>query len=274
MRSEAREPEDAMTLMPFQDEQPDDSMDEWRQRMHALQRASLLLAHCFALLSMIMVVVWIRILGGLSWEKGQSSLVFNFHPLLMIAAFNFMTVASLSFRYRGLGTRRLAKMQHGMAWAVAMLCIIVGLIAVFRSHNDKISGYIANLYSLHSWMGIFVGVVYVIQFFAGLLTFGFPSTSLGITPSFKAKMLMAHHFFGPIIYLAIMLTILLGIQEKEGFVGCSYKVDEADLAPWKHIDKIPEACKVSHLLGFLVLFTGVCTSFSLHQLDRVDRREN
>jgi uncharacterized membrane protein len=292
MRSEASAPEDPTTLIPFQDEVADDGMDEWRQRVYGLQRAwedsmeesrqrkygkiraSLILAHCFALLSMIMVILWIRILDdGLSWEKGESS----WHPLMMIAAFNFMTVASLSFRYRGLGTkrlagyrglgtRRLANILHGMAWTVAMLCVIVGLVAVFRSQNDEISGYIAaNLYSMHSWMGIFVGVSYVTQFFAGLLTFdGFPLTSLGIfTPSFKAKMLTVHNVFEPIIQLRMMLRILLVDIQIEGEGYICYEVDEADLAPWwKQFVKIPELCKVSYLMGVLVMFTGVCTSFA------------
>jgi cytochrome b-561 len=273
MAHEELDPEEPEPLISFQDEH-DDGVDAWRQRLVRLQRAALILAHCMALLAMLVVGIWILYLGGLSWEKGQSKLVFNWHPLLMIAAFCFMTVASLSFRYRGLGTRKLAKVLHGISWMVAALCVSVGLIAVFRSHNDGVSGYMANMYSLHSWIGIFVGVIYLLQFFSGLVTFGFPSTFLGISPSFKAKMLLVHYYFGPIIYLAMMQTILLGIQEKEGFVGCGYTVEKADIRPWENFDQIPEACRISHLLGFLVLFTGVCTTFALHQIDRGGYRES
>jgi cytochrome b-561 len=266
--------EDPLTGVPFQDEHSDDDGTEaWQQRLIGLQRASLILAHFMALLSMIVVIIWINLLGGLSWEKGQSKLVFNWHPLLMITAFSFMTVASLSFRYRGLGSRKLAKTLHGTAWAVALLCAIVALIAVFRSHNDALSGYIANLYSLHSWIGIFVGISYSFQFLAGLVTFGFPAGSLGITPSFKAKVLLVHYYFGPIIYLAFMLTILLGIQEKEGFVGCSYTITKADVIPFQNFLNIPESCRISHLLGFLVLFTGLCTNFALYQIGRGGYRQ-
>jgi cytochrome b-561 len=238
--------------------------------MIGLQRASLILAHFMALLSMIVVIIWIVLFGGLSWEKGHSKLVFNWHPLLMITAFCFMTVASLSFRYRGLGTRKLAKTLHGMAWTVALLCVIVALIAVFRSHNDELSGFIANLYSLHSWIGIFVGVSYSVQFVAGLVTFGFPANSLRITPSFKAKMFLVHYSFSPIIYLTFMVTVLLGIQEKEGFVGCSYTITEADLIPFQNFLNIPESCRISHLLGFLVLFTAICTNFALYNTRSID----
>ena len=270
---ELEEPElEDSNLMPLVSELHDDDMSTWRHRMLGFQRASLVLAHCFALLSVLMVIIWIVNLGGLSWQQGQSKLVFNWHPLMMIVAFSFMTVASLSFRYRGLGTRKLAKLLHGISWATAAVCLIIGLIAVFRSHNDKVSGYIANLYSFHSWVGVLVITMYTIQFFAGLFSFGIAPPS--VTPSFKAKMLQIHHFFGPVIYFAMLLTIMLGIQEKEGFVGCGYKVTEADLTPWKNLDKIPVSCRLSHTAGLLVFLTGICTMFALHQLDRSTHRQH
>jgi hypothetical protein len=107
----------------------------------------------------------------------------------------------------------------------------VRLAAVFRSHNDKTSdgSYIANLYILHSWVGLavltlYLGLavltLYLMQFVAGLCTFGLSDQRIGIlsfSDSFKAKMCQVHHFLGPIIYVSMLLTILLGIQEKEGF---------------------------------------------------------
>ena len=265
-----RDDEEEMPAMPFQDEHRE--MDEWRQTLLGFQRASMFLAHGFCLAAMMIVSAWVANAGGLQWEKGFSTCIFNWHPLMMITAFLFMTVASLSFRYRGMGTKVLSKIVHGVSWAVAMLCMMVGLIAVFRSHNDEQSGFIANLYSMHSWMGLFVLTVYIMQFLAGVFTFGFPLRFA--TPSFKAKMLLLHQFFGPVIYLAMLLVILLGIQEKEGFHGCSYEVTKADLTPWRNISKIPSFCLLGHLLGFLVLLTGVCTCFALHPLDRGSFRQN
>jgi len=213
-------------------------------------------------------------LFGLSWEKGQAKLVFNWHPLLMILAFCFMTVASLSFRYRHFRlSRGTSKLLHGVGWAIGVGCMAVGLVAVFFSHNDRASGFIANMYSLHSWVGMTVLVMYSVQFLVGVGAFALPHRVLGISGASKAKILQVHKFFGPILYLSMMLTILLGIQEKEGFVGCGYKVDAPDMIPFRNFHQIPIVCKQSHAMGFLVLTMGLCTMFALHQMDQTKYRQ-
>jgi len=155
------------------------------------------------------------------------------------------------------------KLLHGMAWTVAFLSALVALIAVFKSHNDPQSGYIANLYSLHSWVGVAVILLYSIQFFMGIFSFVWPLPS--VTPAVKAKVMSFHRFMGPFVYNCSAATILLGIQEKEGFIGCSYSVNEADLFPPKHIMDIPASCRISHTLGIVVLCLALFTSFALHE---------
>jgi cytochrome b-561 len=242
----------------------------WMESLLRLQTLSLLAAHGLAILAMLLVLYWIHLLGGLSWKAGQAKLVFNWHPLFMITAFCFMTVASFSFRFRTIGTnRQVAKLLHGMAWAIAALCGGVGVLAVVKSHNDPLSGFVANLYSLHSWVGVFVIVLYTIQFMSGFVTFGGvfwsgPTT----TPSFKASVLAVHYFVGPLVYLLTAATILLGLQEKEGFVGCAYKVTQADTFPLSHFGDIPFVCRVSHLLGIVVLAMTCCTLFAMHNFSR------
>uniref|UniRef100_A0A8J9T782 Cytochrome b561 domain-containing protein n=1 Tax=Phaeodactylum tricornutum TaxID=2850 RepID=A0A8J9T782_PHATR len=230
-----------------------------------LQESSYTIAHILALAAMLVVIWWINTLGGLSWKRGQAKLVFNWHPLLMVASFCFMTVASLSFRFSFLQQRldrgRL-KVVHGSAWLVAALCAVVALLAVFRSHNDAKSGFVANMYSFHSWIGAAVILLYALQFFVGLFSFAFPPRF--VTPEIKATALLFHVFAGPLIYVLTATTILLGIQEKEGFIGCAYKVESADLFPFLNIRKIPLPCLVGHVLGFLVFSTAITTSFALH----------
>lgn len=234
----------------------EEAVDSWGDRLLKLQRFALICAHVLAALSLLAVLLWISALGGLSWKEGEMKQVFNWHPLLMITAFSFMTVASLSFRFRH-ENRSLLKIAHGMAWTVAILCAIIALIAVFKSHNDP-SGYIANLYSLHSWIGCAVIGLYLSQFCMGVLTFAWPLMSP------KTRILQIHKFLGPFIYNCVAITILLGVQEKEGFVGCSYPVTEADTFPMKHFFDIPSACRISHALGILVLGITLCTNLALH----------
>ena len=254
------------TSTSFDQEDQDDNY--WENKLRQLQTKAIIASHVLALLAMTLVIWWIILLGGVSWEAGKAKLVFNWHPLLMITAFSFMTVATFSFRWQSIPSRRLAKIQHGSAWAVAALCMFVALIAVFQSHNDKQSGFIANMYSLHSWIGAFTILMYVSQFLAGLLTFGVHMPSLGITPSFKAKMLTVHYYVGPFVYLSTATTILLGIQEKEGFVGCAYKVTQADLFPIQHFLEIPFACRISNLLGIVILAMTASTTFAMHDFGR------
>lgn len=223
------------------------SLDEWRNNVLQAQSVTFLLAHIFAIVVLIVLATWISHLGGLSTEF-SSKLIFNFHPLLMILAFVFMTISSLSFRYTRL-PRNVAKLCHAIAWIVALTCMILGLIAVFASHNNVTNGEtpIANLYSLHSWVGLTVLTLYILQFGAGVYSFsGFFAVANSNNNAFKIKMLQIHRFFGPMIYLSVLGTILLGIQEKEGFIGCSYAVDKPDVIPFWNASQIPEVCKLSH----------------------------
>mmetsp|Transcript_11311 Transcript_11311/g.26894 ORF Transcript_11311/g.26894 Transcript_11311/m.26894 type:complete len:401 (-) Transcript_11311:321-1523(-) len=304
-----------------------------RQKRHAIPVAFLSSLSCI-----VLVIIWIHELGGLSWKTTTSSSqhVFNWHPLLMVVAFAFMTVATLSFRLtliqqtapsdnnndsNGYGietaggpdgaptttttttttasssssssshwTRAERKTLHAMSWSVALLSMSIGLIAVFRSHNGPPT-YIANLYSFHSWVGITVFGLYVLQFLAAFFAFGGASStglfirricrirpsssssssspsaapsSSSISSSFKTKLLIVHYYAGPTIYVGVMVTILLGIQEKEGFISCAYPVTTGpDKFPPSHFNEIPLACRQSHLLGILILVTGSCTIFAL-----------
>jgi len=249
-------------------------MGEWNRQIDRAQRVSLFSAHALAIVLLIVTGQWVSQLGGLSWEKGQAKLIFNWHPLLMILAFCFMTVASLSFRYRHFHSSRSAsKLLHGVGWAIGAGCMAVGLAAAFFSHNDRTSGFVANMYSLHSWVGMTVLSMYSVQFLVGIGAFVLPHHhAFGISEISKAKIVQVHSFFGPVLYLSMMLTILLGIQEKEGFVGCGYKVDAPDMIPFQNFSQIPFVCKQSHAMGFCILAMGLCTMFALHQMDRTKYR--
>ena len=242
--------------------------EQWRELILSLQAKALAGAVLLALCSMLVVIWWISLLGGLSWKHGEAKRVFNWHPLLMITAFCFMTVGTLSFRIRLTTNRQSAKLLHGASWAIAALSAWIALIAVLFSHNDSESGYIANFYSLHSWIGTIVILMYVLQFVIGFYTFGWTLSSLRLTPRFKARVLTVHYFFGPFIYVSTAITIVLGIQEKEGFIGCAYSVSNADLFPIQHFFEIPLPCRVSHLLGILVIVITLLTTFAMHEFRR------
>ena len=111
--------------------------------------------------------------GGLSMDAGKQ---FNWHPVMMVLSFDLMTLAILSFKLPLLQSmdRRIRKSAHGLSWLAAIGCTIFGLVAVFQSHNKTGKGtFIPNLYSLHSWVGIGTFSLFLAQFVAGSLLYGF-----------------------------------------------------------------------------------------------------
>uniref|UniRef100_A0A7S2UAW4 Cytochrome b561 domain-containing protein n=1 Tax=Attheya septentrionalis TaxID=420275 RepID=A0A7S2UAW4_9STRA len=237
-------------------------------------------AHFLSLAVLLVVSIWVFDEGmgggGLSWKKGDAKRVFNWHPLLMITAFSFMTVASLAFRpsiprISTFMARSTKKLLHGIEWTVAALSATVGLVAVVQSHNDAASGFIANLYSLHSWVGVFVIAMYLSQFAVGTCAFALDIPSI-FTPAVKANVVMVHRFVGQFVYNLTAATILLGIQEKEGFIGCNYTVTKADTFPIQHFFDIPKVCRIGHFIGILVVLTTLCTNFALYSFEKAPHR--
>jgi cytochrome b-561 len=104
--------------------------------------------------------------------------------------------------------------------------------------------------------------MYISQFSIGFVSFAWPKSSM--TSTKKARILQLHKFVGPFIYNATAATILLGIQEKEGFIECAYTVTKADVIPIQHFFDIPAACRTSHGLGILVLCVALCTNLALY----------
>ena len=260
----------AIDMEEVREHEEEEARQQWHDQLRQWQSRATLLSHLLCLLAALLVMTWVHQLGGLSWREGHSKQVFNWHPLLMILAYCFMTVAALSFRappYQSMGySRNTIKLVHGSAWTIAAIFGMIALIAVFKSHNDSVSGFIANLYSFHSWLGLGVVGLYVLQFLAGFFTFAWPLSF--VTPLRKAQVLSVHSFFGPFLHVAVSAVIFLGIQEKEGFVGCGYKVEQADYFPLSHLTLIPPACLVSHGLGIAVFATALLTSFALHDFRR------
>uniref|UniRef100_A0A8D0VBB9 Transmembrane ascorbate-dependent reductase CYB561 n=2 Tax=Sus scrofa TaxID=9823 RepID=A0A8D0VBB9_PIG len=96
--------------------------------------------------------------GGIAWE---SALQFNVHPLCMIIGLVFLQGdALLVYRVFRNEAKRTTKILHGLLHVLAFVIALVGLVAVFDYHRKK---GIADLYSLHSWCGILVFVLFLAQ---------------------------------------------------------------------------------------------------------------
>ncbi|MQL98446.1 hypothetical protein Taro_031153 [Colocasia esculenta] len=172
-------------------------------------------AHAHAAVAALLVLVWcIHFRGGLAFESTNKSLIFNLHPVFMLIGFIILGSEAI-ISYKALPwSKEVNKLIHLILHAIATVLGAVGIYTAFKFHNE--SG-IANLYSLHSWVGLGTICLYAIQWLYGFVTFFFP----GGSPAFRRSSLPWHVFFGLFVYVLAIATAELGFLEKLTFLESS-----------------------------------------------------
>ncbi|KAF8768804.1 hypothetical protein HU200_007366 [Digitaria exilis] len=173
-------------------------------------------AHALAVAAAVMVLVWnIHFRGGLAIEATNKNLIFNVHPVLMLIGFIIIgSEAIMVYKVFPTLNRNTAKLIHLILHAIALVLGAVGIYFAFKNHNE--SG-IANLYSLHSWIGIGTITLYGIQWVFGFVSFFFP----GAAPNTRKSLLPWHILFGLFIYILALANAELGFLEKLTFLESS-----------------------------------------------------
>ncbi|KAF7813282.1 transmembrane ascorbate ferrireductase 1-like [Senna tora] len=171
--------------------------------------------HLLGIADVVMVLVWILYFrGGLAWESSNKNLIFNLHPVLMLIGLIIIGGEAI-ISYKSLPfEKEVKKVIHLVLHAIALILGIVGIYAVFKYH---IEDDIVNLYSLHSWLGIAVIVLYGIQWIYGFVIFFYP----GGDPSLRQVSLPWHIVFGVFVYVLAVATATLGFLEKLTFLETS-----------------------------------------------------
>ncbi|XP_059764588.1 transmembrane ascorbate-dependent reductase CYB561 [Balaenoptera ricei] len=184
--------------------------------------------------------------GGIAWE---SALQFNVHPLCMIIGLVFLQGdALLVYRVFRNEAKRTTKILHGLLHVFAFVIALVGLVAVFDYHRKE--GY-ADLYSLHSWCGILVFVLFFVQWLVGFSFFLFPGASFSLRSRYRPQ----HVFLGGAIFLLSVGTALLGLKEALLFeLGTKYSKFE------------PEGV-LANVLGLLLAAFGAVVLYILTRAD-------
>ncbi|PKA53915.1 putative ascorbate-specific transmembrane electron transporter 1 [Apostasia shenzhenica] len=169
-------------------------------------------SHVLGLAAAVLVLVWcVHFRGGLAFVAVNKNLIFNLHPVFMLIGFIIIGGEAI-MSYKGLpGSKEVKKLIHLILHAIAIVLAVVGIWAAFKYHND--SG-IANLYSLHSWVGLGTISLYAIQWIFGFITFFFP----GAAPSLRRNALPWHVLFGLFVYILAIATAELGFLEKLTFL--------------------------------------------------------
>ncbi|KAJ6883054.1 transmembrane ascorbate ferrireductase 1-like [Populus alba x Populus x berolinensis] len=172
-------------------------------------------AHALAVAGVVMVLVWnLYYRGGLAWEATNKSLIFNLHPVLML--FGLIIIGGEAIMsYKSLPLKNeVKKVIHLVLHAIAIILGSVGIAAAFKNHNES---NIANLYSLHSWLGISIISLYGIQWIYGFIVFLYP----GGSPIIRSESLPWHVLFGIFVYILAVGNAALGCLEKLTFLESS-----------------------------------------------------
>ena len=146
---------------------------------------------------------------GFSWAY-KSPLVFNWHPVLMVSGLVFCATEAILIWQASALDRSTRKLCHVLLQTLAIILSTIGLVAVFKNHNEN--GF-KNMYSAHSWFGITAVVLFWLQYLGGLYYFFFP----GQDASAKGAYMPLHRYIGTFLFALILATAMMGLQEKMGF---------------------------------------------------------
>ena len=193
--------------------------------------------------------------------------MFNAHPVLMTLSFVLMTLGKLAFTVPFLAgrlSRPKLKAVHGSSWLLALISSSLALYAVFASHNVKSQGYKANMYSLHSWVGIAVFAALIGNFMIGSTAFGFQL----ISPEARARLMPFHKLLGNLVYYGWGVAMILGLLSRSWILQCGYSVTEPDINPAAHYNDLPQTCRQMNGLGMEVLATIVLVSVASMEVEK------
>ncbi|XP_019949148.1 lysosomal membrane ascorbate-dependent ferrireductase CYB561A3 isoform X1 [Paralichthys olivaceus] len=221
-----------------------------------------LLCLCLGLACVVCVCVWnSQWRGGFAWDG--SALQFNWHPVLMVTGLVVVYgIGAVVYRIPlTWGQNKLPwKVLHAALMLIALLLSIVGLCAVFDFHNAK---HIANLYSIHSWIGITATALFATQWVVGVAGFLLPCSPM----SLRKLMKPIHVWLGGSILLLSIVACISGINEKLIFTLKNTSATQ----PYS---SLPPEAVLGNSLGVLIVAFGlvVLKILSNYKWQRPDSR--
>merc|ERR1711874_917147 len=209
----------------------------------------------------ITTIAWVgKFKGGVAFSHTEKGIDFNWHPILMTISLIFL-YGNGALIYRVIPARNEShklklKLGHAGIMMVAFILMVIGLQAAFDSHNLAKPPK-PNMYTLHSWVGLFAAVLFGCQWTLGFLAFLFPKFSGDI----RAMLLPLHQYFGSSILVLAATAALMGHLEKAIWSNKGYSL------------KNPEAVLVNVTGLLIILFVmGVTFLLSTFKKDEPDKR--
>ena len=153
-----------------------------------------------------LIIVWVVLLGGLRFtptpkgDGNDTGLLFNWHPLLMTLAF-IVCMGEAVLAYKApvlrLSDRPARKTWHVTMHTAAFVLGSLGIVAAIQSHNLKRPNPVPNFYSTHSFLGLLVCSMLVLQASLGMMAFVAPRWSVQTRQEFRP----VHGFAGLFILI-------------------------------------------------------------------------
>ncbi|TKR86641.1 hypothetical protein L596_011191 [Steinernema carpocapsae] len=138
----------------------------------------------------------------------------NIHGLFMtIGLVFFQGEALLSYRLYRHEPKITSKIIHGSFHFAAIALVTFAMIAVVNAKNLK-DATIPHMYSIHSWIGVGIMSVYVVQLALGFLAFFFPKASRDLRRKFHP----IHRTVSLISFSASLAQVLLGNQNYQSIL--------------------------------------------------------
>lgn len=238
------------------------------------QAYALFLARVLAVIAFILTINWAisdntddKYLGGLDWNKN----VFNWHPVLMIFSMLVCLVQGVVAYRKVKLSHETNKILHGLWYIAGLIFASVGLKAVWKSHDHPYHAdgakqtHIANLYSLHSWIGLAVVLLFCQNLIFGGLHYFNPYLAIEL----KKRYMPSHKVLGFATFGLAVAAILSGIVEKNTFLGCSYPAHTVDGNPASNYHEIPPGCRLSNGIGMVVICVFLLVCFGMLNFDQL-----
>jgi cytochrome b561 len=126
----------------------------------------------------------------------------------MVAGLGFSFTWGLTSFRNTLFSKPVNKTIHVLCYILAIVCFSVGLKAVWKSHDQNSDKLIANLYSLHSWIGLAAVILFGQNFLLGLFHFANPSTPIESRQAYMPT----HVFLGAIAFITAVIAVETGLK--------------------------------------------------------------
>jgi hypothetical protein len=207
-------------------------------------------------------------LGGFNWIENT----FNYHPVMMVAGLVFCCLtAILSYRLVPM-SKRFTKAMHVCFHSCAVICLSIGLSAVFigndyqnRNQDDKLY---ANLFSLHSFVGLAALILYGSNYLLGFCHYLMP-----MPMDYRVRYMPSHVFAGSFALFAAIFAGISGLQELFTEYGCAPQVQSEDLDTTKVYNTMNAGCQLMNSTGLVLLATAFFSALALWENHAVSARQ-